>query len=70
LNTGANGLVQSVDMKEYDLSDRKLKIVVVMAMVIIGWFCAKRAMASHPQTARVSTRVTSAAPSAAGDLAQ
>jgi hypothetical protein len=26
-------------MKEYDLSDRKLKIGVVLAMVIIGWMC-------------------------------
>ena len=37
-------------MKEYDLSDRKLKIGVVLAMVIIGWMCLKGASASRAQT--------------------
>jgi hypothetical protein len=69
LNTGANGPVQKVDMKEYDLSDRKLKILVVMAMVIIGWFCSKRAIASRADSAPVAPRVTSTT-AAASDLPQ
>jgi hypothetical protein len=38
-------------MKEYDLSDRKLKIGVVLALVIIGWLCLKGDSASHVQKA-------------------
>lgn len=37
-------------MKEYDWSDRKLKIGVVLALVIIGWLCHRGAGASQPQT--------------------
>jgi hypothetical protein len=37
-------------MKEYDLSDRKLKIGVVLALVIIGWLCLKGESTSHVQT--------------------
>ncbi len=71
LNTGANGFVQRLDMKEYDLSDRKLKILVVMAMVVIGWFCANRSTASRTPPAPVAPRMTSTAPAApAHDPAQ
>jgi hypothetical protein len=45
-------------MKQYDLSDRKLKIGVVLAMLIIGWMCLKGASTSHAQTTNaVSKRV-------------
>jgi hypothetical protein len=37
-------------MDEYDFSDRKLKIGVVLAIVIIGWMCLTGASASHAQT--------------------
>jgi hypothetical protein len=37
-------------MKEYDLSDRKLKIGVVLAVAIIGWFCLHGASSVHAQT--------------------
>jgi hypothetical protein len=30
-------------MKEYDWSERKLKIAIVLAVVIIGWLCLKGA---------------------------
>jgi hypothetical protein len=38
-------------MKEYDLSDRKLKIGVVLAVVIIGWLCLRGASSAHAQAA-------------------
>jgi hypothetical protein len=34
-------------MKEYDLSDRKLKIAVVLAIAIIAWLCLKGGGNSH-----------------------
>jgi len=37
-------------MKEYDLSDRKLKIAFVLAVVLIGWLCFNRAVTAHAQT--------------------
>jgi hypothetical protein len=37
-------------MKEYDLTDRKLKIAFVLAMMIIGWFCLRGAGSAHGQT--------------------
>jgi hypothetical protein len=37
-------------MDEHDLSDRKLKIGVVLAVAIIGWLCLTGASASHAQT--------------------
>jgi hypothetical protein len=37
-------------MKKYELSDRQLKIAVVLAMAIIGWLCLKGAGAAHGQT--------------------
>ena len=37
-------------MKKYDWSDRKLKIAVLLAIAIIGWFCLKGASAAHGQT--------------------
>jgi len=37
-------------MKEYDLSDRKLKIALVLIMAIIGWLCLKGADSAHAQT--------------------
>jgi hypothetical protein len=37
-------------MKEHDLSDRKLKIAFVLALVIIGWLCLKGAGSVHAQT--------------------
>ena len=37
-------------MNEYDLSDRKLKIVIVLALALIGWFCLKGASSAHAQT--------------------
>jgi hypothetical protein len=36
-------------MKEYDLSDRKLKFAVLLAVAIIGWFCFKGASSAHAQ---------------------
>jgi hypothetical protein len=38
-------------MKEYDLSDRKLKIAFVLAVVLIGWLCFKGAGSTDAQTA-------------------
>jgi hypothetical protein len=46
-------------MKEYDLSDRKLKIAVVLAIAIIAWLCLKGASNSHGQ--RTPTNAGSAA---------
>ena len=37
-------------MKKYDLSDRKLKIALILAIVMIGWLCLKGASAAHGQT--------------------
>jgi hypothetical protein len=37
-------------MKDCDLSDRKLKLGVALAMAIIAWLCLKGASASHTQT--------------------
>ena len=37
-------------MKKYDLSDRKLKIALVLIMAIIGWLCFKGAGSVHAQT--------------------
>jgi hypothetical protein len=37
-------------MKKYDLSDRKLKIAVILAIAMIGWLCLKGASAAHGQT--------------------
>ena len=33
-------------MKKYDLSDRKLKIAIILAMAMIAWLCLKGASAS------------------------
>ncbi len=38
-------------MNTYDLSDRKLKILIVLASVIIGWHCFQGATSSHAQAA-------------------
>jgi hypothetical protein len=38
-------------MKTYDLSDRKLKVLFVLAMVLIGWLCFHGASSSHAQAA-------------------
>src|SRR5580658_9435919 len=38
-------------MKEHDLSDRKLKIAIVLAVAIIGWLCFQGASSVHAQTA-------------------
>ena len=36
-------------MKKYDLSDRKLKLAIVLAVAIIGWLCLKGANSAHAQ---------------------
>ncbi len=37
-------------MKNYELSDRKLKIGVLLAVAMIGWMCFKGARSAHSQT--------------------
>jgi len=37
-------------MNKYDLSDRKLKIAVILALATICWLCLKGASAAHRQT--------------------
>jgi hypothetical protein len=37
-------------MKKYDLSDRKLKIAIILAMAMIAWLCLKGASASDGQS--------------------
>jgi hypothetical protein len=37
-------------MKKYELSDRKLKIGVLLAVALIGWLCFKGASAARSQT--------------------
>ncbi len=37
-------------MNKYEWSDRKLKIAVLLAIVLIGWLCLKGASAAHGQT--------------------
>jgi hypothetical protein len=39
-------------MKNYDLSERKLKIGVALAMAIICWWCLRSGASSHAQTNR------------------
>jgi hypothetical protein len=38
-------------MSNYELSDRKLKVLIVLAFVLIGWLCFKGAALSHAQSA-------------------
>jgi len=38
-------------MKKNELSDRKLKILIVLAVLVIGWLCFKGATAAHAQAA-------------------
>src|SRR5580658_8982146 len=38
-------------MKEHALSDRKLKIAIVLAVAIIGWLCLKGSSSANAQTA-------------------
>src|SRR5579862_3973022 len=42
-------------MKTYDFSDRKLKLLIVLAIVIIGWLCFRGATAAHAQSAPATT---------------
>jgi hypothetical protein len=37
-------------MKKYELSDRKLKIAVILATAMIGWLCLRGGSAAHGQT--------------------
>jgi len=38
-------------MKEYEVSDRKLKIAIALAVALIGWLCLHGASSAHAQTA-------------------
>ena len=49
LNNKTARFLERMLMKEYDLSDRKLKIAVVLAIAIIGWLCLG-APSAHAQT--------------------
>ena len=37
-------------MKDYDLTDRKLKIAFILVMAILGWLCLNGASFIHAQT--------------------
>jgi hypothetical protein len=37
-------------MKDYELTDRKLKLAVVLAVAIIAWLCHRGPVSSHAQT--------------------
>ncbi len=52
LNANVTKLLKKDElMSKYDFSDRRLKILIALAILLIGWLCFRGASSSHAQTA-------------------
>lgn len=50
LNTTVKNFSKGIVMNEHQFSDRRLKILIVLAFLIIGWLCFRGSPSAHAQT--------------------